>query len=391
MLTDAAIRALKPRPTLYRVADRDGLCLEVTPRGAKHWRYRYRWAGKARMISLGTYPVITLGMARDRHLEARRQVANGIDPVQARRATELATVEAEHGRFPAFAATWLTERAKAVKPRTLDKMTAIVEKDLIPALRHTHIASLTTPEAMRALEPIIERAPHMAIKAVGYLNDMIDQAIKDGVREDGKTLSLRGAVKLPRSTPVPAAEDPDELKRVIHAIAQYPNQIVRVALHLTALTALRPSNVVQARWGQINLQKSIWEIPGQLMKTGEDHSLPLPRQAIALLKDARAWGGRDGWVFPALSRRTTPHLHRDTLSKALRESGLRGRHVPHGFRASLRTLAREEFDVDIDVLEAQLAHSRGNATQRAYNRTKHLRQRAQVMQRWADYLDQLLR
>lgn len=390
MLTDAAIRALKPRATLYRVADRDGLCLEITPRGAKHWRYRYRWAGKARMISLGTYPVITLGMARDRHLEARRQLANGIDPVQARRAAERATVEVEDGRFPVFAANWLVEREKVVKPRTLDKMTAILEKDLVPALRHANIASLTTPEAMRALQPIIERAPHMAIKAVGYLNDMIDKAIKDGVREDGKTLSLRGAVKLPRSTPVPAAEDPDDLKRVIHAIARYPNQIVRAALQLTALTALRPSNVVQARWDQIDLQKSIWKIPGELMKTGEDHSLPLPRQAVALLEEARFWGARDGWVFPALSRRTTPHLHRDTLSKALRDSGLRGRHVPHGFRASLRTVAREEFDVDIDVLEAQLAHSPGNATQRAYNRAKHIRQRARVMQRWADYLDQLL-
>lgn len=197
MLTDAAIRALKPRATLYRVADRDGLCLEITPRGAKHWRYRYRWAGKARMISLGTYPVITLGMARDRHLEARRQLANGIDPVQARRAAERATVEVEDGRFPVFAANWLVEREKVVKPRTLDKMTAILEKDLVPALRHANIASLTTPEAMRALQPIIERAPHMAIKAVGYLNDMIDKAIKDGVREDGKT--LRGSTPKSRT------------------------------------------------------------------------------------------------------------------------------------------------------------------------------------------------
>lgn len=389
MLTDAAIRALRPKSTLYRVADRDGLCLEVTTRGTKHWRYRYRWAGKGRMISLGSYPVTTLAMARDRLLEARRQLDNGTDPAQAKRTAKHATAEAEHGRFPTFAAMWLREQKKKVKPRTFDKMTAIVEKDLIPALRHAYIATLTTPEAMRALAPIIKRAPHMAIKALGYLNDMVDHAIKQGAREDGRTLSLKGAVTLPKATSVPAAETPDTLRSVLVAIDRYSNEIVRTALQLTALTALRPSNIAEARWEHIDTKNAVWTIPGEFMKTGEDHPLPLPTQAIALLEKAKEWSGKDGWVFPALSRRGTPHLHRDTLSKALRESGLQGIHVPHGFRASLRTLAREEFGIDIDVLEAQLAHSRGSATEQAYNRAKHLKSRAVVMQRWADWLDEL--
>lgn len=300
-----------------------------------------------------------------------------------------AAVEEERGRFPLFAAAWMALRKDAVKPRTYDKISAIVTKDLIPALRHANIATLTTPEAMRALAPITKRAPHMSIKALGYLNDMVDHAIKTGVREDGKTLSLRGAVKLPKSTPVPAAEDPKELRQVLLAIDRYPTPCVRTALQLTALTALRPSNVVKARWSQIDLQQGVWKIPGKWMKTAEDHSVPLPKQVVALLIDARRWSGKDDWVFPTLSRRGTPHLHRDTLSKALRESGLQGKHVPHGFRASLRTVAREEFNVDIDVLEAQLAHSRGNSTQRAYNRARHLQKRTIVMQDWADYLDVL--
>ncbi|TDK26254.1 DUF4102 domain-containing protein [Luteimonas aestuarii] len=391
MLTDAAIRALKPKSTLYRVADRDGLCLEVTTRGAKHWRYRYRWAGKGRMISLGSYPVITLGMARDRLLDARRQLATGTDPAQAKRKATRATAEAEHGRFPTFAGAWLEEQKKNVKPRTFDKMTAIVGRDLIPALRQANIATLTTPEAMRALGPIKKRAPHMAIKAVGYLNDMVDYAIKQGVREDGRTLSLKGAVKLPKAISVPSAQTPDALRGVLVTIDRYPNEIVRTALQLIALTVLRPSNIAEARWEHIDTENAVWKIPGEFMKTGEDHLVPLPTQALDLLNKAREWSRKDGWVFPALSRRGTPHLHRDTLSKALRDSGLKGQHVPHGFRASLRTLAREEFGIDIDVLEAQLAHSRGNATEQAYNRAKHLKSRAVVMQRWADWLDQLRR
>lgn len=389
MLTDAAIRALKPRQTLYRVADINGLALEITPRGAKHWRFRYRWAGSAQMISLGSYPVITLAMARDRLLEARRLLANGLDPAQAKRKARHAAVEEEHGRFPLFAHAWMAVREDEVKPRTYDKINAIVTKDLIPALRHTNIATLTTPEAMRALAPIIKRAPHMAIKALGYLNDMVDHAIKTGIREDGRTLSLRGAVKLPRATPVPAATDPDSLRNVLLAIDAYPNDVVRGALTLTALTALRPSNIVEARWSQIDLAKQVWIIPGERMKVGEEHSLPLPKQAVALLKKAAEWRDGSDWVFPAQSRRGIPHISRDSLSKALRESGLRGEHVPHGFRASLRTMAREAFEIDIDVLEAQLAHSRGNATERAYNRAKHLKKRVEVMQRWADYLDEL--
>lgn len=389
MLTDAKIRALKPRPKLYRVADSAGLCLEITPKGAKHWRYRYRWAGKARMIGMGSYPVVTLAKARELHLEARRQLANGQDPAQLKRDAKHALIEQEKGRFPVFAAAWMEDRRSKVRPRTFDKIEAIVTDDLIPALRHSNIATITTPEAMRALAPLIERAPHMAIKAVGYLNGMIDQAIKAGIRPDGRTLSLRGAVRLPRSKSVAAAIDEDGLKRVLTAIDAYENRIVRAALQLAALMALRPLNIVQARWDQIDRKKSVWTIPAEHMKTGEDHSLPLPKQARAILDRALEWADRSGYVFPTQARRTTQHLHRDTLSKALRDSGLRGEHVPHGFRASFRTIAREEFGVDVDVLEAQLAHSPGNATQRAYNRSKHLRERAEVMQRWADYLDRL--
>ena len=207
MLTELAIRALKPRQTLYRVADANGLALEVTPRGAKHWRFRYRRAGKHQMVSLGTYPVVTLAQARERHLEARRQIANGLDPAQVKREAKKTVISREQGRFQTFALEWLEAKADDMAPRTYEKAESIIRQDLIPALRHANIASLTTPEAMAALDKISGRAPHMALKAAGYLTKMIDHAIKTGLREDGKILSLRGAVKLPKAKSVPAATE----------------------------------------------------------------------------------------------------------------------------------------------------------------------------------------
>lgn len=392
-LSDLRIRSLKPRPKLYRVADRDGLALEVTPSGTKHWRYRFRWAGRATMISLGPYPAIGLAQARQKALEARAQLSTGIDPRGSRRRAAELQAASEAMQFEAVANAWRAEKHDGLAPKTIAKIDALLDGDLIPLLGATEIGTLGTPEAAAAIEKIAVRAPHMAQKAKSYLNQIIDFAIRKGLREDGRKLTLKGTVRLPKASSVPAAVEEDALKVVMKVVSSYPDQMVRSALRLAAYTALRPSNVVTARWAVIDLERGIWKIPGSEMKTGIEHEVPLPRQAIELLRNAMTWrrgGSKKEWVFPAMSERDSPHMCRDTLSKALRDSGLRGKHVPHGFRASFRTRAREEFDVDIDALEAQLAHSVGDATQRAYNRDKLLKKRIEIMQQWADYLDALV-
>ncbi|MGX5672430.1 tyrosine-type recombinase/integrase [Thermomonas fusca] len=392
-LSDLRIRSLKPRPKLYRVADRDGLALEITPSGTKHWRYRFRWAGRATMISLGPYPAIGLAQARQKALEARGQLSTGIDPRGSRRRAAELQAAAEAMQFETVANAWRVEKHEGLAPKTVAKIDALLDGDLIPLLGNTEIGTLGTPQAAAAIEKIAGRAPHMAQKAKSYLNQIIDFAIRKGLREDGRKLTLKGTVRLPKASSVPAAVDEDALKIVMQVVSSYPDQKVRSALRLAAYTALRPSNVVTARWAAIDLERGIWKIPGSEMKTGIDHEVPLPRQAIELLRYALTWrrgGSKKDWVFPAISERDSPHMCRDTLSKALRDSGLRGKHVPHGFRASFRTRAREEFDVDIDALEAQLAHSVGDATQKAYNRGKLLKKRIEIMQQWADYLDALV-
>ncbi|QIL20208.1 integrase arm-type DNA-binding domain-containing protein [Thermomonas sp. HDW16] len=392
-LSDTRIRAFKPKDKLYRVADRDGLALEVSPAGSKLWRYRFRWAGKATMMSLGPYPAIGLAEARQKAQEARGKVSTGTDPRSSRRSAREAQATADAALFEAVASAWRIEKQEGLAQKTVDKITAILDGDLIPSLGKVDIRTLGTPEAAAAIEKIAARTPHTAQKAKSYLNQIIDFAIRKGHREDGRKLTLKGTVRLPKAKSVPAAVEEEALKRVMGVVSKYPERMIGAALRLAAYTALRPINVVSARWSAIDLERAIWKIPGAEMKTKVDHDVPLPKQALELLREALGWrrgGSKKDWVFPAIAERGTPHMSRDTLSKALRDSGLRGIHVPHGFRASFRTRAREEFDVDIDALEAQLAHSVGDATQKAYNRAKQLRKRIEIMQRWADYLDALV-
>lgn len=388
MLTELAIKALKPRDQLYRVADRDGLCIEVTPTGSKLWRYRYRFAGKARMLALGRWDETTLQEARERLREARRLVRDGVDPMASRRESAESKQRRERAAFPAFAAEWLEYKQKRVGTETYRKAKLVTEGDLIPALRRHSIDTLTTKDVTPVLSKIAERAPNLAVKARQYLGGMVNYAIQEGLREDGKLLSLRGTLVKYQAGHIPAITKPAELRPLLLAIDAYSQPTTRTALLMASLTALRPSVVASAQWAHIDLEAAEWHIPGRLMKTRHDHIVPLPTQAVKLLEAIK--GDPPGlYVFPSPAKQKTPHLTRDALSKALRQMGFQGKHATHGFRGTLRTMARERLNVDIDVLEAQLAHAKKGDVQKAYDRTTFDDQRREVMQTWADYLDNL--
>jgi len=388
MLTDKAIKALKPRESLYRVADGGGLCIEITPNASKLWRYRYRFGGKPKMLALGRYDEVTLEQARNRHRDARKVLANGTDPMEARRASADAQERRELARFPSFAEAWLEHKQKRVGAETYRKAKLVVEGDLVPALRRHGIDTLTTKDVTPVLDKIAARAPNLAVKARQYLGGMVTYAIQRGLREDGKLLALRGTIARHDKGHIPAITKPAELRPLLLAIDAYASPTTRAALLLASLTAMRPAIVASAQWAHIDLDAAEWHVPGELMKSGNDHIVPLPKQAVALLMDLR---GDDlgTYVFPSPARQRTPHLHRDALSKALRDMGFQGRHATHGFRGTLRTMARERLGIDLDVLEAQLAHAKRGDVQKAYDRTTFNDERIKVMQAWADYLDNL--
>lgn len=391
MLTEAKLKALKPRNALYRVADAHGLCIEVAPTGSKLWRHRYRYAGKAKMLSFGPWPLVGLAAARQKRDEARRLLLDGINPMDRKRGDAEERERRLRGMFPTVAQEWLAHKKKSVGTETYRKAKLVTEGDLIPALKRHSIATLATKDCTKILRAIAERAPNLATKGRQYLIGIVNYAIKEGLREDGKLLSLRGVIPTFDKGHIAAITKPTELAPLLRAIETHPAPYTRSALKLAALTAMRPIIVVSTRWEHIDMEAKEWHVPGSLMKMGNDHIVPLPDQAITVLQEMRPLAGHSEYVFPSPARQKTPHLHRDALSKALRTMGFQGKHATHGFRGTLRTMARERLSVDIDVLEAQLAHAKRGDVQKAYDRSTFDDRRRQVMQVWADYLDNLRR
>jgi integrase len=389
VLTDKAIRALKPRESLYRVADSAGLCLEVTPTGSKLWRYRYRYLGRARMISLGKYPATTLAQAHARRDEARALLRAGKDPSTERASAKQAAKRELDASFPAVAAAWLESKKGQWAAETYRKAQYVTNTYLIPRLRRDSVATLATPRVADALASIASDAPSLAAKARQYVAGIIAYAIRTGLREDGRLLSLRGVIPRHEKGHIPAATDLKEVAAVATAINAYPIPVTRGALKLAMLTAMRPGIVASARWAEINLDAAEWHVAGSRMKTRHAHIVSLPTQALDVLRQMRAYTDGSEYVFPPLARQGTAHLHRDALSRALRSMGFQGRHATHGFRGMLRTVARERLGIDPDILEAQLAHAKKGDVQKAYDRTTFGDARKEAMQKWADFLDDL--
>jgi integrase len=238
--------------------------------------------------------------------------------------------------------------------------------------------------------------PQLARKARQYVGSIVEQAINEGLRPDESTLRLTRIFPSLRSGHMPAVTDDEgKLGKVMQAIDGYGNRVVRGALILAALTAMRSGVVATARWVEMDMEAGEWRIPGKnpdgsnRMKTGQDFSTSLPSQAVEVLREMQARSAGAEYVFPPQGRQSSLHLSRDSLSKALRDMGFRGEHTTHGFRASLRTLGRERLGIDVDVLEAQLAHAPKDEVEAAYARVKFREKRREVMQAWADYLDEL--
>lgn len=386
-LTDARIRTA--RAPDFPLWDGKGLHLIRGASGSLLWRLKYyRPDGRENRMALGEYPTVPLKHARELRDAARAKLAGGIDPVEARLHAKAEQRKASESTFDKSAERWLAVNRKQWAHETLRKARYVVDTYLAPSLRGQSIATLSTTDAVKAIESIDAHSPSLAAKARQYLGGIVKQAIRDGLREDGKLLSLERTVTTTGRGSIPAATKPQEVKALIKAIDAYPIPVTRGALTLAMLTAMRPGIVASARWDEIDAGNAEWCVPAEKMKTRHEHIVPLPQQALEVVRAMQPY--RIGeYVFPPLARQTTPHLHRDALSAALRRMGFQGRHATHGFRAMLRTVARERLSVDLDVLEAQLAHAKRGEVQKAYDRTTFDDKRRHVMQAWADYLDTL--
>lgn len=408
-LTAIAADKARPRADAYTLASGNGLFLLVLPGGGKQWLVRYQTAdGKRSKVVIGTYPDLSVAQAHGKaaatHLaartgapivgaraEARAKAANRSDAEQAAIA---AAEDAQRHSFAVLSEAWLEVRKSGWAAESYRKAVYVVRTYLQPKIGRLDMRELRSKDVTEPLRQIAAATPSLAKKAVQYLNGVVDYCILEGIRDDDRVLRLRGVLPSHRGGHVPAVTREQGIGPLLRAIQAYEGVVVQSALLLAAWTALRPGVIASARWSEIDLDRAEWHIAAleedgrRRMKTGHEHIVSLPRQAVDMLKDMQQFSGGAEYVFPAVGKMRNPHLHRDALSRALRLMGFAGAHTPHGFRAMLRTVARERLRIDFDVLEAQLAHAKRDQIQAAYDRTQFDDERREAMQRWADYLDE---
>lgn len=388
-LTDTAIRNAKPGPKPLRLYDEKGLYLEVRPTGAKWWRFKYRFGGVAKLLSLGVYDEITLKKARDRRDEARKLLADGIDPSQHRKATKAARADRAANSFEVVAREWYEKQAPGWAEHHGDRILRRFERDIFPWIGGRPVAEITAPELLAVLRRIEERgAIETAHRALGNCGQVFRYAIATGRAERDPSPDLRGALPPPQGEHFAAVTDPARVGDLLRALDGYQGTLtVKCALRLAPLVFVRPGELRRAQWADFDLEAAEWRY--HVTKTGTDHIVPLSSQAGAILRELQALTGRGQYVFPGARSPKRP-MSDNAILAAMRRAGIAKDEMSgHGFRAMARTILDEVLHFPPHLIEHQLAHAVRDPNGRAYNRTAHLTERRAMMQQWADYLDKV--
>lgn len=388
MLTPSAVHNAKPRERFYKLADERGMYLLVKPNGSRWWRFDYRRPDthKRNTLSLGTYPDVSLKQAREKRNALRKLLTDGVDPADTRKAERQGRADT----FAAIASEWLTKNSPRWKPSHADKISRRIEKNVTPWLGAKPIASITAQDVLGVLRRIDSRgARETAHRVHQIIAQVMRYAVATGRASVDPTPMLRGAIPPARKEHFASMTDPDRIGELLRAIDSYTGYYVtRAALQLAPLVFVRPGELRQAEWSEIDLDAAEWRIPAERMKMGALHIVPLSRQAVAILKDLAPLTGSGRRVFPSLRTRERA-MSENTINAALRRLGYtKNEMTGHGFRSMASTLLNEQ-GFPPDVIERQLAHAERNAVRAAYNYAEHLPERRKMMQTWADYLDGL--
>lgn len=415
LLSDKAIKAALKRAgessKVVALNDGAGLVLEAQPSGVGWWRLRYRFAGKANRLSVGTYPDTSLALARRKRDDARRLLAAGEDPSQVKKAEKLAaTVRQDRaklaadgkplpGTFEFFASEWLEKihRSK-VSEGHADRTQIRFKQDVFPWIGTRPIGEIEAPELLKVLRRVEGRG---AIETTHRIKDACGQVFRYGIAvgecSRNPAADLRDALRPVVGRHHAALVAPSDVGRLLSDMAGYAgNAITKAALTLSSLLLLRPGELRHMEWAWLDLERAMLTVPAEVMKrtkaeklAGPPHLVPLARQAVEALEDLKPLTGDGQYVFPALTTRQRC-MSENTVRSALRRLGYGNDEMTaHGFRATARTMIAERLGVMPEIIEAQLAHAVGDSLGRAYNRTQYLEQRREMMQSWADYVDQL--
>jgi len=385
-LSDVAVRNAKPKRKAYKVSDAGGLYLFVQPSGAKYWRWKYRYAGREKLLAIGVYPTVKLAEARTRRDNARKALLDGTDPGAARKADRLAARVRSENTFGAIAREWHGKMADAWSASHSAKVLASLTENVFPDLGQRPIAEITPPELLSTLRKMEKRdALEQARKVKQRCAMIFRYAIATGRAQRDPSQDLRGALKTRKTVhypSIPFAELPGFLDAIDQSGATLQT---RLAIDLLLYCFVRTNELRGARWKEMDLDAATWRIPAERMKMGEQHIVPLSRQAVAVFKQLRGLNG----VGPLVFRNQVDHdrpMSENTILFAIHDAGFKGRMCGHGFR-HLASTTLNEAGFATDVIERQLARSDGNKVRAAYNQAQYLAERKRMMQAWADMVD----
>ena len=388
-LSELNIRKAKSGDKARKLSDGGGLILQIEPTGGKNWRYDYRFVGKRKTLYIGKYPDVPLQEARKRHQESRKQLANGIDPAAVKKAMKTTKGRQAANSFEVVAREWFQLWKENKAESTVKRAIPVLERDVFPYIGGRPIAEISAPEVLALCRRIENRgAIETARRAKENISQVMRYAIATGRAERDPCPDLRGALKTAQTKNMPALTEPKDVAELMKAIDSYEGTpVVCAALRIAPLVFARPGELRSAKWADVDLDNAEWKYT--VPKTRTAHIVPLSRQAMEILKDLHPLTGDGEFVFPGV--RPKRPISNMTINRALQTMGYdtKTEMTAHGFRAMARTLLAERLRFPENVIEHQLAHSVPDVLGTAYNRTKFIDDRRQMMQSWSDYCDQL--
>lgn len=388
-LTDFEVRRAVPREKTYRISDGRGMYLEISPSGGKYWRFKYRFSAREKRLALGVYPDVTLAHARRKRDEARAMLADGIDPSQAKKEKKRLSKLSAANTFRVVALEWLERQAPAWSASHRDKIIGRLKKDAFPVLGARPISEISAPEVLEVLRRAEARgANDTAHRLHQTCGQVFRYAVATGRALRDVTFDLRGALRPNRHMHFASLTDPSKVGEMLRALDGFAGTfVVGAALRLAPMLFVRPGELRQAEWSQVDFDRKEWRYT--VSKTKTEHLVPLADQAIEILKELHTLTGHWQFVFPGRDRRKP--MSGAAINAALQRLGFdtKTEITGHGFRAMARTILHERLRFPAEVIELQLAHRVPDTLGTAYNRTKFLDDRVVMMQSWADYLDRL--
>ncbi|PWC18969.1 tyrosine-type recombinase/integrase [Brenneria corticis] len=387
-LTDVKVRSSKPTDKPYKLTDGEGMHLMVHPNGSKYWRLQYRFDGKQRMLALGVYPQVTLSEARQRKDEARKQIANGIDPGEQKKLEKQARQTGIENNFKAVALEWHEYKRPNWSKGYADDLMEAFENDIFPDIGKRPVAEIKPLEMLTTLRKLEKRGVLDKLRKIRQAcSQVFRYAIVTGRAENNPVSELASALTPPKAEHFPHLLT-DELPDFLRALSSYSgSKITQLATRILMLTGVRTIELRQSEWKEFDFDKRIWEVPKERMKMRRPHLVPLSDQVIDALQQLYAVTGRYNLVFPGRNDITKP-MSEASINQVLKRIGYHGKATGHGFRHTMSTILHEQ-GYNTAWIELQLAHVDKNTIRGTYNHAQYLEQRRGMLQWYGDFIDSL--